>query len=228
MVRRWQSCASNRIAVRYRAYPFTLCSAIQPNFRHWRSVRQGEGVSDPPSRRALPQRTHSYHHRQSPVHSSLLISAEPICTIPFSPAILLPRIHHSCVITTRSRVCEVQLNGDQTFGLRQQKYKVSDQLKTGEATALFGKPLAPISMIRLACIDRLSKFSDYLADSVDAFLTSSESPDAPDLPEGEDLPLGLTFSFPVEQAALDSGHLLTWTKGMFHIPTLRSPVDIHA
>ncbi|KAF9649343.1 hexokinase [Thelephora ganbajun] len=88
---------------------------------------------------------------------------------------------------TNLRVCEVKLNGDHTFSLRQQKYKVSDQLKTGEATALF----------------------DYLADSVDAFLTS-ESPDAP---KGEDLPLGLTFSFPVEQTALDSGHLLTWTKG---------------
>ena len=36
------------------------------------------------------------------------------------------------------RVCEVQLHGDKTFTLRQQKYKVSDQLKTGEAVALFG------------------------------------------------------------------------------------------
>jgi hexokinase len=61
----------------------------------------------------------------------------------------------------------------------------------------------------------LSKILDYLADSVDAFLTSTESSDAP---EGEDLPLGLTFSFPVEQTALDSGRLLTWTKGMFILP----------
>jgi len=45
---------------------------------------------------------------------------------------------------TRSRVCEVKLNGDQTFNLRQQKYKVSDQLKTGEATALFGETLSQI------------------------------------------------------------------------------------
>lgn len=27
------------------------------------------------------------------------------------------------------------------------------------------------------------------------------------------IPLGLTFSFPVEQTALDSGKILTWTKG---------------
>jgi len=49
-----------------------------------------------------------------------------------------------------SRVCKVKLNGDQTFSLHQQKYKVSDQLKTGEATALFGELLAPIYPIRLA------------------------------------------------------------------------------
>ncbi len=36
------------------------------------------------------------------------------------------------------RVCEVVLNGDKTFSLRQQKYKVSDTLKTGEASVLFG------------------------------------------------------------------------------------------
>jgi hexokinase len=59
-------------------------------------------------------------------------------------------------------------------------------------------------------IDPSRTISDYLADSVDAFLTYSESSAAV---EGEDLPLGLTFSFPVEQTALDSGNLLTWTKG---------------
>lgn len=38
-----------------------------------------------------------------------------------------------------SRVCEVQLHGDKTFTLRQQKYKVSTSLKTGEASILFGQ-----------------------------------------------------------------------------------------
>ncbi|KAF8528913.1 hexokinase-domain-containing protein [Hysterangium stoloniferum] len=88
---------------------------------------------------------------------------------------------------TNLRICEVQLHGDKTFTLRQEKYKLSDSLKTGDATALF----------------------DYLADCVDAFLTdnSEQSP-------GEDnLSLGLTFSFPVEQTALDKGKILTWTKG---------------
>jgi hexokinase len=36
------------------------------------------------------------------------------------------------------RVCEVVLNGDKTFNLVQQKYRVSETLKSGEATALFG------------------------------------------------------------------------------------------
>jgi hypothetical protein len=61
--------------------------------------------------------------------------------------------------------------------------------------------------------------SDYLADSVDAFLTSNtESPQSPSKPDTFDIespaiPLGLTFSFPVEQTARDKGFLLTWTKG---------------
>ncbi|KAI0260937.1 hypothetical protein BC834DRAFT_898112 [Gloeopeniophorella convolvens] len=98
---------------------------------------------------------------------------------------------------TNLRVCQVELFGDKTFSLKQQKYRVSEALKTGEATVLF----------------------DYLADSVDAFLTSSAgSPTNPHRPGDLDydppaLPLGLTFSFPVEQTALDKGILLTWTKG---------------
>ncbi|KAJ3568406.1 hypothetical protein NP233_g5735 [Leucocoprinus birnbaumii] len=94
---------------------------------------------------------------------------------------------------TNLRVCEVVLNGDKTFSLRQQKYRVTEALKTGEAIALF----------------------DYLADSVDAFLTTEASVDytsQTDKP-ADVIHLGLTFSFPVEQTALDSGKILTWTKG---------------
>jgi hexokinase len=72
-----------------------------------------------------------------------------------------------------SRVCEVNLHGDHTFALRQQKYKVSEALKTGEATALFGSRLyhfhAPFTQPIFS--------SDYLADSVDAFLTSASPTD---------------------------------------------------
>ncbi|KIO23222.1 hypothetical protein M407DRAFT_78306 [Tulasnella calospora MUT 4182] len=88
---------------------------------------------------------------------------------------------------TNLRVCEVTLQGNHKFSLRQQKYKVSTELKTGEAKALF----------------------DYMADSVDHFLTDR----AVDAENEETLHLGFTFSFPVEQSALDKGLLLTWTKG---------------
>ena len=65
-----------------------------------------------------------------------------------------------------------------------------------------------------------------MADSVDAFLTeyasavpsspSSEHANpfgSPSLSEEPAVPLGLTFSFPVEQTALNQGKILTWTKG---------------
>ena len=83
-------------------------------------------------------------------------------------------------------------------------------------------------MSAIACIlpAHLLILADYLADSVDAFLTeyasavpsspSSEQPNpfaTPTLPEETAVPLGLTFSFPVEQTALNRGKILTWTKG---------------
>lgn len=55
---------------------------------------------------------------------------------------------------TNLRVCEVTLQGNNKFSLRQQKYKVSTELKTGEAKALFGES---ISALRLDS-DRLDSF----------------------------------------------------------------------
>jgi len=88
---------------------------------------------------------------------------------------------------TNLRVCQVQLHGDHTYDIQQQKYRVSDALKTGEASALF----------------------DYIAECVDTFLTGLTDFNI----TGEYLHLGMTFSFPVEQTAIDKGKLLTWTKG---------------
>ena len=81
-------------------------------------------------------------------------------------------------------------------------------------------------------------FADYLADSVDAFLTLNSPTDptaanpfergtalgATDDESDNVLHLGLTFSFPVEQTALGSGTILTWTKGFsaknaVHLPS---------
>ncbi|TFK29323.1 hexokinase [Coprinopsis marcescibilis] len=98
---------------------------------------------------------------------------------------------------TNLRVCEVVLNGDKTFSLVQQKFKVSETLKTGEAKALF----------------------DYIADSVDAFLTTHATTEynSPKTAPADVAPdvvyLGFTFSFPVDQTALGAGKILTWTKG---------------
>lgn len=100
---------------------------------------------------------------------------------------------------TNLRVCEVRLNGDHTFKIRQQKYKVSDTLKKGDAKALF----------------------DYIAISVDKFLTEMGTETNPN----DKLFLGFTFSFPVQQTALDKGTLITWTK--VSLITMAAPL-LHA
>lgn len=87
---------------------------------------------------------------------------------------------------TNFRVCEVTLHGEHKFSLKQRKFKVTEELKTGPAEDLF----------------------DYMATCVGDFLKELGN-----VPEEESLHLGLTFSFPVEQTALGAGRLLTWTKG---------------
>jgi hypothetical protein len=37
------------------------------------------------------------------------------------------------------RVCEVRLFGQNKFDIKQQKYKISDELKSGQARILFGR-----------------------------------------------------------------------------------------
>ncbi|TKY86201.1 hypothetical protein EX895_005026 [Sporisorium graminicola] len=91
---------------------------------------------------------------------------------------------------TNLRVCEVALDGKGTFAIKQEKYKVSDELKQGPVRDLF----------------------DYMATSVDTFLTDFGTTSVEDV-----LHLGFTFSFPVEQSAIDRGHLIHWTKG-FNCP----------
>ncbi|EST04782.1 Hexokinase, C-terminal [Kalmanozyma brasiliensis GHG001] len=91
---------------------------------------------------------------------------------------------------TNLRVCEVALDGNGTFTIKQEKYKVSDQLKTGPVNDLF----------------------NYMATSIDNFLTDFGTTSTEDV-----LHLGFTFSFPVEQSAIDRGHLIHWTKG-FNCP----------
>lgn len=67
-------------------------------------------------------------------HSSHLTSEGQICMYPCHAASPYhPRTH-----LAYRRVCQVELHGDKTFTLKQQKYRVSEALKTGEATVLFG------------------------------------------------------------------------------------------
>ena len=90
---------------------------------------------------------------------------------------------------TNLRVCEVILDGKGSFTMKQQKYKVSDELKRGKAKTLF----------------------TFIAQSVKTFL-ESESNTGSTSPN-EELLLGFTFSFPCEQTAIDQGTLIKWTKG---------------
>ena len=96
------------------------------------------------------------------------------------------------------------LHGEHRFSLKQKKFKVTEELKTGPAEALFGMLLDKQS--NLKTISHI--LPDYMATSVGEFLKELGS-----VPQEETLHLGLTFSFPVEQTALGAGRLLTWTKG---------------
>ncbi|ORX49039.1 hypothetical protein BCR36DRAFT_584147 [Piromyces finnis] len=86
---------------------------------------------------------------------------------------------------TNFRVCEVYLEGDSKVRLTQKKFTIPDYAKCGQSDVLF----------------------DFLADSVLTFITENN------IPTETDIPLGFTFSFPVNQTALDKGYLMGWTKG---------------
>jgi len=84
------------------------------------------------------------------------------------------------------RVCEVILEGNGIARVRQRKYTVSEELKTGSGEALF----------------------DFFADCVGAFI--AEADPAAHLTERK---LGFTFSFPVHQTSINKGTMMHWTKG---------------
>ena len=87
-------------------------------------------------------------------------------------------------------MCSIDLLGHSKIHVSQRKYRVSIELQQGSASALFG----------------------YLADCIADFLATHGI-------KAEDgkIPLGFTFSFPVEQTAINRGRLLRWTKG-FNCP----------
>eukprot|EP01060_Flectonema_neradi_P036649 TRINITY_DN711_c3_g1_i1.p1 TRINITY_DN711_c3_g1~~TRINITY_DN711_c3_g1_i1.p1 ORF type:complete len:488 (+),score=86.06 TRINITY_DN711_c3_g1_i1:62-1465(+) len=54
---------------------------------------------------------------------------------------------------------------------------------------------------------------DYAAEELFGFIATCVDSFLKDNPEGRGAPLGFTFSFPVDQCDIDSGKLITWTKG---------------
>ncbi|CAK7897060.1 glucokinase-1 [[Candida] anglica] len=93
---------------------------------------------------------------------------------------------------TNFRVCSIKLNGDHTFAMEQSKAEIPrDLMKNSTADELFS----------------------YLAKKVKAFLCEYHS----DVEDEEKLKLGFTFSFPVNQTAINRGTLMRWTKG-FDLP----------
>lgn len=103
---------------------------------------------------------------------------------------------------TNFRVCSINLHGDHTFDLKQSKFPVPADLMQGNTSdALFS----------------------FVATKIEAFLADHHD----DLDESVILKMGLTFSFPVEQTAIDRGKLIRWTKG-FDLPDCvgRDVVDI--
>ncbi|KAJ3331807.1 hexokinase A [Blyttiomyces sp. JEL0837] len=85
------------------------------------------------------------------------------------------------------RVCEVTLEGNGITRMRQRKYTVKEELKTGKGTDLF----------------------DFFAECVGSFLEEIET----SATKGKERKLGFTFSFPVHQTSINKGYLLYWTKG---------------
>ncbi|CAO3658163.1 unnamed protein product [Umbelopsis vinacea] len=86
---------------------------------------------------------------------------------------------------TNLRVCQVDLVGNGKVSIQQQKYNVPESLKVGE--------------MRNLC--------DFIADSIDAFLTEHNTDTS------DTLQLGFTFSFPVNLTSINRGNLMQWTKG---------------
>ncbi len=91
---------------------------------------------------------------------------------------------------TNLRVCEIILPEEKgAFDIIQSKYKMPDELKTGESEELW----------------------EYIADCIQQFIEYHH--EVEDLEELDKIPLGFTFSFPATQKYIDNGVLQRWTKG---------------
>lgn len=91
---------------------------------------------------------------------------------------------------TNLRVCEIILLEEKgEFDIIQSKYKMPDELKTGDSEELW----------------------EYIADCIQQFIEYHH--EIEDLEKLDMIPLGFTFSFPATQEYIDNGVLQRWTKG---------------
>jgi len=89
---------------------------------------------------------------------------------------------------TNLRVCQITLTEAKSeFDIIQSKYRLPDELKTGESEELW----------------------EYIADCLNQFLETHHG----DVSKLHKLPLGFTFSYPATQNYIDEGVLQRWTKG---------------
>ncbi|KAK7203923.1 hexokinase-domain-containing protein [Myxozyma melibiosi] len=96
---------------------------------------------------------------------------------------------------TNLRVVEVELLGHRDFDVKQSKYRLPDEMKTGTADQLW----------------------DYIADCLKAFIDENheipEDEEEKEKKKQETIHLGFTFSYPCSQSAIHNGFLQRWTKG---------------
>ncbi len=91
---------------------------------------------------------------------------------------------------TNLRVCEIILLEEKgEFDIIQSKYRMPEDLKTGESEELW----------------------EYIADCIQQFIEYHH--EVEDLEKLDKIPLGFTFSFPATQNYIDNGILQRWTKG---------------
>ncbi|KAF5096039.1 hypothetical protein D0Z00_002912 [Geotrichum galactomycetum] len=96
---------------------------------------------------------------------------------------------------TNFRVCSVTLNGDSTFSIIQEKEAIPDSLMKS-TSKLFVSHL----------VDRIEKFlRQHHCDTVELACEQDSTV--------KEFKLGFTFSFPVNQTAINRGTLIRWTKG---------------
>lgn len=91
---------------------------------------------------------------------------------------------------TNFRVCSVTLNGDSTFSIQQAKEAIPRELMIGDSHSLFS----------------------FLAKHIGKFVEEHHSEHFEET-HAHRLQLGFTFSFPVDQKAVNKGYLIRWTKG---------------